>query len=715
VLVNLNNVDVNNMMQQIAAPKTDIATSTTPQGIPIEPAQGDAFSAVMQDANRTAFEQAKEAAAARNGGEKLPTASSTDDVANGPAGNTQAEAKQSNESGLSTSEHTTNERNESESRAITAGESESSAANSNVTTADEGESTVSSTAHPSEVSTTSGQASTGQLTPEQVISERVISEQIIAAESQVEQSLFNYVDFVSQVRDLNEEDIGQPVQISDIKHQLPVQSNETVTDQIVLSNEQRLQTNNPDKPSLHKPLVVSPEELSQQVAVYTGVDSLQQNEYEQTLEFDKDLLTALFKPAAIVEAEVIASDINQPYFGDDTSPTLLPGEMLEGQLESSNLRSGIESPEAKLSVNVLHPIDSSVRPTDVDAEILLPSRAVTGDMVERQLSGQQASGQQASQVSIEKSFLQIKPDELKDSSKKVLDNIGVLSEQAEADSLKNLTQRVAQIVTEVVPDTPKGNEFIAALKAGVKEFKAQLADGREPGIDLKSLVYDAAEKVGANVSPQQITKLEPSMQQFASLLNVAVNAQQQNQQAQPTLYSASDSVAAESLSPSVGETSKTGSQQMNNAALDKAINITKPDGQQQMVDRVRWMINGRNGAAEIRLDPPELGAMQVRINMSGDSAAVSFIVQSQQAKDVLDMAVPKLRELFDDQGIELGQSSVQQESSGNGQGDSNFDDESESTRYTLRNTSIVSEEESNVPAFTQRISGSEIGGIDFYA
>ena len=86
------------------------------------------------------------------------------------------------------------------------------------------------------------------------------------------------------------------------------------------------------------------------------------------------------------------------------------------------------------------------------------------------------------------------------------------------------------------------------------------------------------------------------------------------------------------------------------------------------------MMNQKNMVADIRLDPPDLGQMQIKITMQGDSASVSMVVQSQAAREALEHSEPRLKELLEQQGIELGQSSVQQESRGNkGEGDgSNF-------------------------------------------
>ena len=79
----------------------------------------------------------------------------------------------------------------------------------------------------------------------------------------------------------------------------------------------------------------------------------------------------------------------------------------------------------------------------------------------------------------------------------------------------------------------------------------------------------------------------------------------------------------------------------NAFAADKAVNIIKSEGQQQLTEKVRWMVNARNPSAEIRLDPPDLGSMQIKVNMNGDNAQVSFTVQSATAKEALDKVCGK--------------------------------------------------------------------------
>ncbi|AIW13456.1 flagellar hook-length control protein FliK [Vibrio tubiashii] len=105
---------------------------------------------------------------------------------------------------------------------------------------------------------------------------------------------------------------------------------------------------------------------------------------------------------------------------------------------------------------------------------------------------------------------------------------------------------------------------------------------------------------------------------------------------------------------------------------------------EQVAERVQMMMSKNLKNIDIRLDPPELGRMQIRMHMNGDAATVHFTVANQQARDVIEQSMPRLREMLAQQGVQLGDSSVQQQASGqqqrryadngqgnNGQGSSN--------------------------------------------
>lgn len=82
--------------------------------------------------------------------------------------------------------------------------------------------------------------------------------------------------------------------------------------------------------------------------------------------------------------------------------------------------------------------------------------------------------------------------------------------------------------------------------------------------------------------------------------------------------------------------------------------------------QVGMMLARNLKSIDIRLDPPELGSIKIKMQLNGEQAAVSFIVSNQQAKDALDNAMPKLKEMLEQQGMELADSDVKHEQSGQG-------------------------------------------------
>lgn len=73
--------------------------------------------------------------------------------------------------------------------------------------------------------------------------------------------------------------------------------------------------------------------------------------------------------------------------------------------------------------------------------------------------------------------------------------------------------------------------------------------------------------------------------------------------------------------------------------------------------------------AEIRLDPPELGQMLVKIQVQGDQTQVQFHVTQSQTRELVEQAIPRLRELLQEQGMQLADSHVSQGDQGQRQGD----------------------------------------------
>lgn len=144
--------------------------------------------------------------------------------------------------------------------------------------------------------------------------------------------------------------------------------------------------------------------------------------------------------------------------------------------------------------------------------------------------------------------------------------------------------------------------------------------------------------------------------------------------------------------------------------LKEHIQLQKPEAVTALNDAVRFMMNGRVQAAELRLDPPELGSMQIKISLNGDAASVSMLVQNQQAKDMLDQSVPKLREMLEQQGLELSDSQVEHRQADSGQGSGQ-----QSQAGGGQSSTDDGQDDDNTQVIEQKIHNGHLGAVDYYA
>ncbi|QGX61057.1 flagellar hook-length control protein FliK [Alteromonas mediterranea] len=276
-------------------------------------------------------------------------------------------------------------------------------------------------------------------------------------------------------------------------------------------------------------------------------------------------------------------------------------------------------------------------------------------------------------------------------------------------SAQKATEAFAERMVATMPSGQQQQAVKANIIAGINEFQQQVEQGREPGIDLGAIVADAAKD--AAVSTEMVASMTARVDSQASqFLNLMSQTQASAHHAILGVVAQTDTVMQEN-SQLRAEASKT---QQQFEGFDKAVNIHKSEGQQQLNEKIRWMVNARNTMAEIRLDPPELGSMQVRVNVAGDAASVSFVVQSQQAKDALAEAMPKLRDMLSEQGIELGDAEVRKDNSSNNENGQQLAGEGNQGRGERGENDGLDEME-GTRVIEQPVTRAAKGGIDFYA
>lgn len=98
------------------------------------------------------------------------------------------------------------------------------------------------------------------------------------------------------------------------------------------------------------------------------------------------------------------------------------------------------------------------------------------------------------------------------------------------------------------------------------------------------------------------------------------------------------------------------------ALQNEALSVYRKDFTGALNDKVMVMMNQKLQQVEIRLDPQELGNVNVKINLQNEQAVVNFTVQNQQAKEVFDQNLGRLREMLAESGVNVGDANVEQQS-----------------------------------------------------
>lgn len=108
------------------------------------------------------------------------------------------------------------------------------------------------------------------------------------------------------------------------------------------------------------------------------------------------------------------------------------------------------------------------------------------------------------------------------------------------------------------------------------------------------------------------------------------------------------------------------SQREINPAKGPLPSIERPLGKagwdQQLGERILWLTHKNLQAAELRLNPPQLGPLEVRIHIQQDQASIAFASQHALVREAIESAIPKLREMLNTQQLNLLDVNISQQS-----------------------------------------------------
>ncbi|MBR9727331.1 flagellar hook-length control protein FliK [Shewanella intestini] len=126
-----------------------------------------------------------------------------------------------------------------------------------------------------------------------------------------------------------------------------------------------------------------------------------------------------------------------------------------------------------------------------------------------------------------------------------------------------------------------------------------------------------------------------------------------------------------------------------------------------MKQQLMTMVSNGVHHAEIRLDPAELGSMMVKIQVQGDQTQVQFHAAHQQTRDVLEQAIPRLRDMLAQEGMNLTDSQVSQQGSEQQQ--------ERSSGQPMEQHANLDEIAAQEPQAVRNTAASSHSGIDYYA
>lgn len=104
----------------------------------------------------------------------------------------------------------------------------------------------------------------------------------------------------------------------------------------------------------------------------------------------------------------------------------------------------------------------------------------------------------------------------------------------------------------------------------------------------------------------------------------------------------------------------------NNPPVSTSPTITTPLGNNGWADefsqKISWVSTQQNQIAELHLNPPNLGPLDVVLKISDNQATALFTSPHAAVREAVENALPKLREILADNGIMLGNTTVSDQS-----------------------------------------------------
>jgi hypothetical protein len=128
-------------------------------------------------------------------------------------------------------------------------------------------------------------------------------------------------------------------------------------------------------------------------------------------------------------------------------------------------------------------------------------------------------------------------------------------------------------------------------------------------------------------------------------------------------------------------------------------------------ERIQWMVSRNVQQADIKLTPPELGPMEIKISVQNDQTQVQFVANHAATRDALEASIPRLREMFGEINLNLANVDVNQQQAGDTSAQGGGDDQTQ----VDESQAVAGEYNSQDPGLTSAARTLARGLLDTYA
>lgn len=238
-------------------------------------------------------------------------------------------------------------------------------------------------------------------------------------------------------------------------------------------------------------------------------------------------------------------------------------------------------------------------------------------------------------------------------------------------------------------------------------------DARQPVSPVSRDAPSFAASSQANQSPMDTNTIgAPAIPQQEQILN-GVATVRSVEPALPVTGNAPIPANTPSTAPARPETPTAPASPSTLSEMLETLDLRQNNWGRVLGHQLSWLVNNRMQEAEIRVNPPELGPVAIRMSLHHNQTNVAFFCHDAAIREAIENALPRLREMLDNQGISLNQAQVFDQPSARQQANSG-EQSPQNPRDGRSPTSTRQDQE--LPAKAEQPSGSSRSeGVDDYA